>query len=67
MLMPTPHAVLQILDKKASDLDLSFKPAKCVSYPFNGTKIISQGISLSNRSIVGGETTFFGVSLLMCH
>ena len=51
-------SVLQTLD---NDLDLSFKPAKCVSYLFDGTKIISHGISLSNgagRSIVEGKTKF---------
>ena len=56
-------SVLQTLDKKATDLDLSFKPTKCVSYLFDGTKIISQGISLSNgatRVIVEGETKFLG-------
>ena len=55
--------MLQTLDKKATDLDLSFKPAKCVSYLFDGTKIISQGISLSNgatKFIVEGETKFLG-------
>ena len=56
-------SVLQTIDQKAADLDLFFKPVKCVSYLFNGSKIIPQGISLSNgvtRSIVEGETKFLG-------
>ena len=55
-------SVLQSIDK-AADLDLSFKPVKCVSYLFDGLKIIPQGISLSKgatRSIVEGETKFLG-------
>ena len=56
-------SVLQSINKKAADLDLSFKPVKCVSYLFDGLKIIPQGISLSKgatRSIVEGETKFLG-------
>ena len=55
--------MLQSIDKKAADLGLSFKPVKCVSYLFDGLKIIPQGISLSKgatRSIVEGETKFLG-------
>ena len=63
-------SVLQTLDKKQLiSLDLSFKPAKCVSYLFDGTKIIPQGISLSNgatRSIVEGETKFLGKLIDQC-
>ena len=56
-------SVLQSIDKKAADLDLSFKPVKCVSYLFDGLKIIPQGILLSKRatrSIVEAETKFLG-------
>jgi len=56
-------SVLQTIDKKAADLDLFFKPAKCVSYLFDGSKIIPHGVSLSNgitRSIVEGGTKFLG-------
>ena len=40
--------VLQTIDEKAADLDLFFKPVKCVSYLFNGSRILPTGISLSN-------------------
>ena len=56
-------SVLQTIDEKAADLDLFCKPIKCVSYRFNGSRIIPHGISLSNgvtRSIVEGETKFLG-------
>ena len=55
--------MLQIIDEKAADLDLCFKPAKCVSYLFDGSKIIPKGISLSKgatRSIAEGATKFLG-------
>ena len=59
----THKSVLQHIDSKASDLDLSFKPAKCVSFLFNGAKLLSQGIALSKgmtRSITDGHTKFLG-------
>jgi len=31
-------SLLQTVDQHAGDLDLSFKPAKCVSYLFDGVK-----------------------------
>jgi len=58
--------VLQTIDKKAADFDLFFKPPKCVSYLSDGSKIILQGISLSNgitRSIVDGGIKFLGKSI----
>ena len=36
--LATHVSVLQAVDQKASDLDLSFKPQKCVSYLFDGSK-----------------------------
>jgi len=54
--------MLQPIDKKAADLYLSFKPVKCISYLFDGSKIILLGVSLSKgatRSIVEGETKFW--------
>ena len=54
-------SVLQLIDLKAVDLDLSFKPAKCVSFLFDGAKVISQGLSLSKgmtRSITERHTNF---------
>ena len=59
----THKSVLQLLDLKATDLDLVFKPAKCISFLFNGAKLLSQGIALSNgmtRSITEGHTKFLG-------
>ena len=56
-------SVLQLIDLKATDLDLSFKPAKCVSFLFDGAKVISQGLALSKgmtRSITEGHTKFLG-------
>jgi len=57
-------SVLQTIDNKAADLDLFFiKLAKCVSYLFDGSKIIPQGVFLSNgitRSIVEGGIKFLG-------
>jgi len=44
----TAHkSVLQLIDQKVTDLDLCFKPAKCVSFLFDGTRLFSQGIALS--------------------
>ena len=55
--------VLQSVDQRASDLDLSFKPVKCVSYLFDGKKCLQKGIPLSKgvtRSITEGGTKFLG-------
>ena len=40
MLMPTYTSVLQTIDRKAADLDLSVTPALYVSYLYDGSKII---------------------------
>ena len=59
-------SVLQKIDQKATDLDLSFKSSKCVSYLFNGHIHRKEGISLyggSTRSITEGITKFLGKSL----
>ena len=48
---------------KASDLDLSFKLPKCVSFHYDGAKVISQGLPLSKgmtRFITEGHTKFLG-------
>ena len=58
--------VLQQMDQKATDLDLSFKPSKCVSYLFDGSHHSQQGIELSGgitKSITEGGTKFLGKSL----
>ena len=58
--------VLQQIDQKASDLDLSFKPSKCISYLSDGHKLIREGIQLSGGSttpITDGGTKFLGKSL----
>ena len=61
------HAsVLQQIDRKAADLDLSFKPSKCVSYLFDGHSLRKEGIQLSGgctKSITEGGTKFLGKSL----
>ena len=52
-------SVLQLIDLKASDLDLFFKPPKCVSFLSDGAKVISQGLPLSKGmtiSIIEGHT-----------
>jgi len=49
--------VLQSFDQRASDLDLSFKHVKCVSYLFDGSKCLQQGMPFSKgvtRSITEG-------------
>ena len=59
-------SVLQQIDRKAADLDLSFKPAKCISYLFDGHNHKLEGIQLSGgstRSITEGSTKFLGKSL----
>ena len=59
-------SILQQVDQKAGDLDLSFKPSKCVSYLFDGYSHSKEGIQLSRgfpRSITEGSTKFFGKSL----
>jgi len=64
--MEAHTSVLQQIDQKASDLDLSFKPSKCVSYLFDGHKLIKEGIQLSGgstRAITDGGTKFLGKSL----
>jgi len=57
---------LQQIDKKSSNLDLSFKPAKCISYLFDGHNHKHEGIQLSGgltRSITEGSTKFLDKSL----
>ena len=54
-------SVLQQVDLKASNLDLSFKPCKCISYLFDGHHLSREGIQLSGgstRSITDGGTKF---------
>ena len=59
-------SVLKSLDLRAADLDLCFKPSKCVSFLFDGSKILPQGIPLSKgstRSITAGQTKFLGKTI----
>jgi len=52
-------SVLQTIDLKAADLDLSFKPLKCISFLFDGSKVIPKGLPLSKgttRPITEGQT-----------
>ena len=53
--------MLQEIDRKAADLDLSLKPFKCISILFDGTKHMPQGIPLSGgttKLITEGGTNF---------
>ena len=64
--LETHTRVLQTIDQRAKDLDLSFKPVKCVSHLFDGRHHMQQGIQLSGgstRLITGGGTMFLGKSL----
>ena len=61
--LQTHTRVLQTIDNRAKDLDLSFKPVKCVSYLFDGSQHRQLGIELSGgttRSITEGSTKFLG-------
>jgi len=64
-------SVLQTVDQRAGDLNLSFKPAKCVSYLFDGVKHLRKGIPLSKnatRSITEGDIKFLGklINVSLC-
>ena len=57
--------MLQQIDQKTADLDLSFKPL-CVPYLFDGHSHRKEGVQLSGgctKSITEGGTTFLGKSL----
>ena len=59
-------SVLQQVDQKARELDLLFKPSKCVYYLFDFHCHRKQGIQLSGgstRSIIEGGTKLLGKSL----
>ncbi|XP_065896220.1 uncharacterized protein [Dysidea avara] len=61
--LETHSSVLQEIDKKAADLDLTLKPSKCVSFLFDGSKHLSQRIPLSGgttKLITEGGTKFLG-------
>ena len=56
--------MLQEIDRKAADLDLSLKPFKCISILFDGTKHMPQGIPLSGgttKLITEGGTKFLRI------
>ncbi|XP_065884075.1 uncharacterized protein [Dysidea avara] len=56
-------SVLQTIDLKAADLDLTFKPSKCISFLFDGSKVAPRGLPLSKgttRPITEGQTKFLG-------
>ena len=56
-------SVLQMIDLKAADLDLTFKPSKYISFLFDGSKVAPKGLPLSNgttRPITEGQTKFLG-------
>ena len=55
--------MFQEIDKRAAGLDLTLKPSKCVLFPFDGSKHMSQGIRLSGgttKLITEGGTKFLG-------
>ena len=59
-------SVLRQDDQKAQELDLSFKPSKCVSYLLDGHSHRKEGIQRSGaftKSITEGSTKFLGKSL----
>ena len=56
-------SVLQTIDLRAADLDLTFKPSKCISFLFDGSRIVPKGLPLSKgttSSITEGQTKFLG-------
>ena len=61
------HAVaLHTIDRHCSDLDLTLKPAKCISLVFNGKKMLTTTFPLGSghtRSITSGHTRFLGCTL----
>ena len=55
-------SVLQQVDQKATDLDLFFKPSKCISYLFEKVSIQLSGV-LTRDITEGGTGKSFKVSL----
>ena len=56
-------SVLQMIYLRAADLDLTFKPSKCISFLFDGSRIVPKGLPLSKgttSSITEGQTKFLG-------
>ena len=56
-------SVLQTIDLNAADLDLMFKPSKCISFLFDGSRVTPKGLPLSKgttRPITEGYTKFLG-------
>jgi len=51
-----------LIDQRAGDLDLLFKPHKCVSYMFDGSKHLQKVIPLSR-----GTTTVMQNVLYVVH
>ena len=55
--------VLSEVDSKAREIGLLLKPSKCVSVLYDGSKILSHGVSLlggATKSITEGPTKFLG-------
>ena len=46
-----------MIDLKAADLDLTFKPSKCISFLFDASKVVPKGLPLSNGT---AQTKFLG-------
>ena len=46
ILMHIHRLVLLSLYLKVTDVDLSFKPSKCVPFLFDGSKVLPHGVSL---------------------
>ena len=65
-------SVLQTVDQRVDDLDLSFKAAKCVSYLFDGIKHL-QKVYLCQRAtldLLQKEAQIFGkahLCFIECH
>ena len=53
-------SVLQLINLKAPDLGLTFKPPKCVSFFFDGAKVILLLSKGATRPITEGHTKCLG-------
>jgi len=62
-------AALQAIDEHCSDLDLTLKPSKCVSFVYDGKKMLGNATfplkEGSTRNISTNPTKFLGHTL--CH
>jgi len=60
------EVALRTFDNHCSDLDLTLKPAKCISLVFNGKKVLTTTFPLGSshtRNITSSHTRFLGCTL----